>query len=580
MFNKYYQEELAYLREMGAEFSKAHPDGAHFLGEAGADPDVERLLEGFAFLTARIREKLDDDFPEILHDLVEIFWPHYLRPLPSLTILQFEALPQAAKETKLVPRGAEAQSAPLDGTPVRFRTVYDVTLQPWSIESLTLRGGAAAQLRLRLKLAEGVSLKKIAPSSLRLHLAGDAAASRGLYLLLRRYLKGVSAQPAGAAAPVPLPRAAVRPVGYAPGEALLPWPAVSFPGFRLLHEYFGFPAKFMFLDIAGLEDLAALPEAPAVDLVFDLARVPGDMPPVTASNVLLHCAPAVNLFAHDAHPLRLDQERSEYRVVPSGESPLHYEAYSLDKVTGLLKGSGRPQEYRPLHRFAASGGPEETRYYRHRLARGLTGERLELFLSPLPPDAPGAAPEVETLSLELTCSNGLLPVRLKIGDLSKPGPSTPSFARVRNVTPPTKPVAPPLGSGLYWKLLSHLSINYLSLTDLETLRSALALYHFRARADRQAETALRLLLDGLKRIAAAPEVRLLGGAPLRGLHVEVDVDEDALGGEGETFLFGTLLDEFLAQYVTVNAFCRLTLRGLKTGELHSWPMRTGARAAL
>ena len=580
MFNKYYQEELAYLREMGAEFSKAHPDAAHFLGEAGADPDVERLLEGFAFLTARIRQKLDDDFPELLQDLVEIFWPHYLRPLPSLSIVQFEALPQAAKEARNIPRGAEIQSVPVDGTPCRFRSVYDVALYPWSLEAVTLRTSAPPQLRLRLKPAEGVSLRKLPPSTLRLHLAGDAASSRGLYLLLRRYLKGISVQPAGASQALPLPRAAVRPVGFSPEEALLPWPAVSFPGFRLLHEYFGFPSKFMFLDITGLEGLASLPDAPAVDLLFDLTRVPSDMPPISTANVLLHCAPAVNLFEHDANPIRLDQERLEYRVLPSGENPQHYEVYSLDKVTGLLKGSGKPQEYRPLHRFAARGAGDEARYYRHRIARGLTGERLDLFLSPLPPDAPGAAPEVETLSLELTCSNGPMPAKLKIGDLNKAGASAPAFAKFRNVTPPTRPVPPPLGSGLYWKLLSHLSVNYLSLVDLETLRGVLALYHFRARVDRQAETSLRLMLEGLKRVAAAPATRLLDGSPVRGLHVEVDLDEDGFGGEGEAYLFGAILDEFLSQYVTLNAFCRLTVRGLKTGEIHPWPMRTGARAAL
>ncbi|HEX7901284.1 MAG TPA: type VI secretion system baseplate subunit TssF [Planctomycetota bacterium] len=580
MFNKYYQEELAYLREMGGEFSKAHPDAAHFLGESGADPDVERLLEGFAFLTARLRQKLDDDFPEILHDLVEIFWPHYLRPIPSMAVVQFEALTSAAKEQRVVPPGAEVQSVPVDGTPCRFRTIYDVPLVPWSIESVTLRGGAAPRLALRMRMNEGASSRKLASPLLRLHLTGDLAASRGLYMMLRRYLKGVSIQPAGAAQAVAQPRASVRPLGFAPGDALLPWPAASFPGFRLLHEYFAFPAKFMFVEVAGLEGLAALPEAPAFDLLFDFTRMPSDMPPVSAANLLLHCSPAVNLFAHDADPIRLDHERTEYKVIPSGENPTHYEVYSLDKATGLLKGSGKPQEYRPLHRFAARGAGDESRYYRHRIDRGLVADRLEMFLTPLPPDAPGAAPEVETLSMELTCSNGPLPSKLKIGDLKTPGPTAPAFAKFRNVTAPTRAVPPPLGSGLYWKLLSHLSINYLSLIDLETLRGTLALYHFRARQDRQAETTLRMMLEGIKRIAAAPTTRLLDGSPVRGLKVELDVDEEGFGGEGEAYLFGALLDEFLSQYVTVNAFCRLTVRALKAGEIHSWPMRTGTRAAL
>jgi type VI secretion system protein ImpG len=158
MLNKYYQDELAYLREMGQEFARANPQGAHFVGEASSDPDVERLLEGFAFLTARLRQKLENELPELTHSLLELLWPHYLRPIPSTTIIQFEALPQAAKEVRTIPRGAELHSIPVDGTPCRFRTVSDVTLAPLILETLTLRKDATPQLKLRFRLPDGVSL--------------------------------------------------------------------------------------------------------------------------------------------------------------------------------------------------------------------------------------------------------------------------------------------------------------------------------------------------------------------------------------------------------------------------------------
>lgn len=578
MFNKYYQDELVYLREMGAEFARAHPDHAHFLGEAGGDPDVERLLEGFAFLAARIRQKLDDEFPELLHDLLEIFWPHYLRVLPSTTILQFEALPQAARESRQIPRGSEVQSVPVDGTPCRFRTTADVTLHPLALEDVQLRAGTPGQLRLRLKVAEGASLRKAAPASLRLHLSGDPPVARALYLLLARRVTRISAQ-AGSAAPVPLGGATARAGGFSPAEALLPYGAVSFPGFRLLHEYFAYPAKFMFVDLQGLSGLSALGDAAAFDLVLDLERVPPETPPFGPANLLLNCAPAVNLFGHDAEPIRLDHERPEYRVVPSGGAPRHYEVYSVDKVVGLLRGSGRPQEYRPLHRFARSGG-EDTRFYRPRLARSPLGDRFEIFLQPLPPDVPGAMPEVETLSLELTCSNGALAAQLNPGDVSKPAPGSPAFARWRNLTRPTTPVPPPLGAALNWKLLSHLTLNYLSLVDLDALRDVVGLYNFRARVDRQAENAQRQMLDGLKRIAARPLTRLVAGAPVRGVAVDLEIDEDQMGGEGEAYLFGSILNEFLSQYVTINGFSRLTVRALRRGEIHEWPIHPGARTAI
>ena len=579
MFNKYYQDELAYLREIGQEFARAYPDAAHFIGEASHDPDVERLLEGFAFLTARIRQKLDDELPEVTHDLIEMFWPHYLRPVPSMTVLQFEPLPQASREVRPFPRGIEAVSVPVDGTPCRFRTTYDVQLTPLKLEAVSLRAEVPSQLRLRLRLPEGVPLKKLNLSSLRLHLAGDAAASRGLYLCLCRYLRKVWAQPAGSGAPVTLDRAAARGAGFSAAEAMLPYPAVSLHGFRLLQEYFAFPSKFLFVDVTGLEGLAALAPAPTFDLVFEFARLPDAMPPVTAANVLLNCAPAVNLFRHTAEPIRLDHERVEYAVRPVGQEGSHFEIYTVDKVTGLIRGTGRAQEYRPLLRFARPPD-EDVLFYRQRVDLSVTGEGSDLFVSPLPPRVPGALPEVETLSLDLTCTNRQLPSKLQIGDVSTLPGAAGTIARVRNVVRPAPSIPAPLGGDLHWRLLSHLAINYLSLVDLEALRAVLGLYNFRARVDRQAEQALRHLLQGLQKVSSRPSLRLLEGAPVRGISVEVEVDETHFGGEGEVYLFGSLLNEVFAQFVTVNAFCHVKVRGLKYGEIHEWPTRMGDRIIL
>jgi type VI secretion system protein ImpG len=579
VFNKYYQDELAYLREIGQEFARAYPDAAHFIGEASRDPDVERLLEGFAFLTARVRQKLDDELPEVTHDLIEMFWPHYLRPVPSMTVLQFEPLPQAAREVRPFPRGVEAVSVPVDGTVCRFRTIYDVPVVPLKLENASLRAEAPPQLRLRLRLPEGVALKKLNLTSLRLHLAGDTAASRGLYFCLCRHLKRVWAQPAGSGAPTALEGASVRPLGFSPAEAMLPYPAVSLHGFRLLQEYFAFPAKFLFVDAVGLEGLAALPPAPTFDLVFEFSRLPDAMPPITAANVLLNCAPAINLFRHSAEPIRLDHERVEYPVRPVGGEGAHYEIYAIDKVTGLVKGSGRAQEYRPLLRFARPPD-EDVLFYRQRVDVSVTGEGSDLYVSPLPPSAPGALPEIETLSLDITCTNRQLPSKLQIGDVSTLPGAAGTIARVRNVVRPAPSIPAPLGGDLHWRLLSHLAVNYLSLADLEALRAILGLYHFRARVDRQAEQALRHLLQGIQKISALPSVRLLEGTPVRGMSVEVEMDESHFGGEGEVYLFGSLLNEVYSQFVTVNAFCHLKVRGLKFGEIHEWPTRIGDRIIL
>jgi type VI secretion system protein ImpG len=577
--SKYYQDEVAYLRDLGAEFARAHPEAAHYVGESSRDPDVERLVEGFAFLTARVRQKLDDELPELTHSLLEMFWPHYLRPFPSSTLLQFEALPQAAKETRTIPRGTPVQSVPVDGTPCRFRTAWDLVLAPFSVESATLRPDAPAQLRVRLRLPDGVALSKVRPASLRFHLAGDAVVSRGLHLALCRYLRRVSVQPAAGGNAVPLPGASVKPVGFGAEEALLPFPVSSFPGFRYLQEYFSFPSKFMFVDVTGLEGLSALGDATSFDLVFELSRVPAGLPPISAAHVLLHCVPAVNLFGHEAEPIRLDQRRVEYRVVPSGQAAAHHEIFTIDKVSGVAAGSARTTEYRPFLRFAR-GAAGDARLYHQRLRPALSGEGSDVFLSILPGGGPGGVPEVETLSIELTCTNRRLPERLNLGDVSVPTAGSPTFAKFRNLVRPSATVPPPLDGDLHWRLLSHLALNYLSLADLDAFRRAVGLYHLRARIDRQAETALRLLLESIKKVSAAPTTRLVRGAPARGVAVELELDEDGAGGEGEAWLFGTVVDEFLGQYVAMNSFSRLQMKLQKCGEVHSWPTRSGSRILL
>lgn len=582
MFNKYYQDELAYFRELGREFAAANPDGAHFLGEASRDPDVERLVEGFAFLSARLKQKLEDELPEFTHAVVETFFPHYLRPIPSMTIVQFEAQAQAAREARTVPRATPLESVPVDGTACRFRTCYDALLAPVILESAAVRPETPPQIRLKFRMPEGATLKKTPFGALRFHLAGDFAVTRALYVSLCRYLRRVSAQATAGASPgTPrvLEQARVVPLGFSPQDALLPFPVGSFPAFRLLHEYFSFPSKFMFVDVLGLEGLAALGDATGFELNFELAQLPDPMPPINAGNLLLNCAPAINLFRQDADPIRVDHTRVEYRVRPQGKDPAHYEIYTIDKVAGLAKGLSKPVEYYPLFHFARPSGPD-ARYYRHRVEPAITGEGSEVSVGVLLPNSLEDVAEVETLSLDLTCTNRNLPSRLQPGQISVPTSGTPTFVKFRNLTRPSASVPAPNGDDLHWRFLSHLSLNYRSLVDLEALRAILRLYHFGSRVDRQAEQALRLLLDGLQRVASAPAVRMLEGVPIRGIAVEVDVNEDNLGSEGEAYLFGTLLNEFFSQYVTLNAFSRFTLKALKRGEVYTWPARIGQRIIL
>lgn len=578
MYAKYYQDELLFLRELGREFARANPDAAPFLAEQGSDPDVERLLEGFAFLTARIRQKLDDELPEFTHALMEMFWPHYLRPIPALTIMQFEANAQAAREARLIARGTEINSLPVDGTPCSFRTTADVNMLPVTLKAVEVRKGQQPQIVLRFRLPEGLMLDKVSIPALRLYLAGETPVCRALYLCLCRYATSIQCMRESMGAPsqpLALEGAAIRPAGFGENEGLLPYSRLSFPGFRLLQEYFAFAPKFMFVDIVGLGGLQKAGMAGGFDLVVNLSRLPDDMPPISAANVLLNCVPAVNLFKHDGDPIRIDLRRTEYKIRPAGSDPAHHEIYTIDKVTGLTRGSAKPREFRPLFRVGVAGAGGS--YYRARTERAIVGEGTDVHIAPVTGDIEG---EIETLSLELTCTNRRLPDKLGIGDISVPTSSSPAFARFKNITKPTQSVPPPLGDDLHWRLLSHLSINYFSLLEVETLRSLLTLYNFRARTDRQAENAHRLLLEGLLKISSQPATRMFMGSPVRGLDVEIEVNEENLGGDGEAFLLGNVLSEFFGQYVSLNAYSRLKVKGAKRAEIHSYPAKAGRRVML
>lgn len=572
MANDYYQDELLYLRESGREFARANPEAAKYLAEPGADPDVERLLEGVAFLTGRVRQKLDDELPELTHALLEALWPHYLRPLPAMTVLQFEATGVNQREAVRLPAGTLVDAVPVDGTACRFRTVYPVEVPPLRLERVEVEHGTPGRIRIVLKLRDGVSCARLGCDRLRLHLAGEPAVARALQLCLDRHVVRVEAVAGGARCALRLER-----VGFAPEEALLPFPGGSSSGFRHLQEYFAFPTKYQFVDVVGLRGLAALGEATAVTLELALDRVPTSLPPITAANLLIGCTPAVNLFEHDADPITYDRMRSEYRVRPTGHDPAHYEVHSVVRVQGLVRGEREPRTYHPLFHLGRTP-PAEVAYYQERRRPALLGGGADHYLSLR--DPPGTTAANESLSIQLLCTNRQLPAQLGIGDIRVATRQLPPGVAVRNLSVPTAAVSPVLAGDLHWRLLSHLTMNYSSVLDLAALRRLLGLYDLRALVDRHAEHAHQRLVEAIVAVRAEPATRLLDGVPIRGLGITIEVEGDRLGGVGEAHLLGAVLNEFVAQYVSLNAFTALSLKVVPTGDVLSWPPRLGRRALL
>lgn len=587
MFNRHYQDELLYLRELGAEFARAHPTAAHFLSTPGSDPDVERLLEGFAFLTARVRQKLDDELPEVTHELLGMLWPHFLRPVPSMSILEFSPVLPALRQTQRVARGVAVQSVPVEGTACRFRTAYDVVLQPLSIEQVQLEATAAGPSRLWIgfRLWNQAKIEALDLSRVRLYLHGDSTLTYALYYHLRLHVAEVLAGADGPdlrTATSALRTAAVEPAGMGEDESLIPYPARSFVGYRLLQEYFALQEKFLFFDLCGLERLREVEIGDRfwVEIRFDRALAPSLRP--TKDEVRLYCTPIVNLFEHESDPLRIDQTQVEYRLRPAGASPLHYEVYSIDKISGFAGGTAQERVIPSFHSFShdETNAPGPLQYYFSRLRLSVVDDRADTFLSFVNARSEQVVPPVETIVAQITCTNRRLCEALRVGDISVPTDTSPGFARFKNLTVPTPSVPPPLEGDLHWRLISHLSLNYVSLLSVEALRGVLGLYNYQAMRDPRASRANALRLEGIQSITARPKDLLLDGSLVRGLSIAIEMREDRFAADGDLYLFSSVLAEFFRLYASINSFTETSIRGVQKGERYHWPAEVGRRPLL
>lgn len=593
-FNHYYQSELTALRQLGRRFSERSPALAPFLAQSGRDPDVERLLEGFAFLTGRLRQKLDDELPELTHSLMHLLWPNYMRPLPAFSILQFEPLANAGPAL-LVPRDTPVESKPIDDVRCRFRTCFPTEVLPLQTSGLTYSvKGEGAILSLRLEMNCTGHLGELKLQRLRLHLAGERYISQMLYLGLLNNLDNVELVPLddrqqplndvyGRPHTFRLPGDRVRPVGFAEDEALIPYPLNTFRGYRFLQEYFAFQDKFLFVDLQGLGRLNELPEdqlkqARGLEIRFDIHRSGIQRLRPTLDNLKLHCTPIANLFNHDALPIRLDGKQDEYLLLPAEFDVQHCGVFSVENVTGWSPGGLGHQDYVLFESFehdASFDVPSARPHYSVRQRSSLLHEGLDTYLSFGTRDHESH----ETLSIELVCTNQNLPRRLKLGDICLPSEQTPESLRFRNITPVTPSYAPPLNRDFLWKLISNMSLNYLSLANVEALKVILETYDLPRYYDQHAEKVSKRLLGGLKSISHQHVDRLHRGLPVRGLRTELSIDPEGYICEGDLFVFASVLNEFFALYASLNSYHELRVKSTQ-GEVYQWTPRMGQQPLL
>ena len=597
----YYRRELGYLRHQGAEFGRRYPRVASQLdlsGNESPDPHVERLLESFAFLTARIQRTLDSEFPQIPAALLGVLYPHLTAPVPSMAIAQFTVDPGQARAAGgfTIASGTQLHAVATDGLPCRFRTGYPVTLWPIEVTAaairpaaefpfLDLRNDVASVLRLTLCGMGRVGFADLAPASLRFHINADPIAAGALYELLFNQVREVAIQPAGRAAPTRLlPAACVHPVGFDATEDVLPWPSHAHAAYRLIQEYFVFPDKFRFLDITGLGNLGTGAE---VELLFLLAEPPRRPLSIGPETFRLNCAPIVNLFRRTTEPIRLDQTQVDYRLQSDSHRERSTEIHSILKVSASSAFEDDSKLFQPFYAFdhtAADPGQRGARAFW--LARRQPTGRADLpgsdvTLSFVDLDFKPTRPPTQVVFAHTLCTNRGVAAQIPVGarlDIEVDAP----LAGITCLTKPTRQLAPPLGGQTLWRLVSHLSLNHLSLAGgehgLAALREILGLY------SAYDDASLRGQLTGLVGLNCRPVVRRIGNEAWRGFcrgtEIRLELDEERFIGS-HPFLLASVLNRFFGLYAAINSFTQLVLTSRQRhGIWKTWEPLAGDRSVL
>jgi len=596
---KYYEQELTYVREMGQEFARKYPKIAGRLlleKDRAADLHVERMIEAFAFLSGRIHKKIDDDFPEITQSLLNIIYPHYVAPIPSMTVAQFAPIKQNIAEGgyELCAKTA-LFSHPVDGTRCSFRTCTPVHIWPVEVIDAAFRepdhsrdDEALLYLNIELASFNNIPVSEILWERLRFFLNGQSHYMYRLHELLLNNAIGIELEGVnerGKREVVQLGPDAIRPVGFEDDEALMPFTSRSFPGYRLLLEYFCMPEKFLFFDLRGLERLRHLHWQSALTLRIFLNKLPKTKIGIDRQTFVLNAAPVVNLFSRIAEPIRIEHTRPEYRVIPDVRRQEVMEIFSLDRVSSANEsGTVETVEVKPFysirhHLAEAENLKRQVFWHANRRPSGKKGDHgTEMFLSFVDLGFAPTDPDAEILTAHVTCTNRDLPARLPFGnsngdfDLEQAAP----VAAITCLMKPSASRRPELGGGLQWRLISHLSLNYMSIVQggVDALKEILRLYDYENSSTTQQQ------INGIVAIGAQHVTRRLGQSFCRGVLVTVELDEEKFIGAG-LYLFASILERFLAQYVSVNSFSQLVVKTVQGKEvLKQWPPRSGDRVLL
>jgi len=593
---EYYKRELTYLRRRGVDFARQYPKvaGRLELGlDQSPDPHIERLIESFAFLTARIQYDLESEFPRLAAAMLGTLYPQFTSPIPSMTIAKFDVDPVQGKLTSahVIPKHTPLYAQTRQGQMCRFRTCYPVELLPVTVSEAIFESTdkydfldrapeVALVLRLRIETQAG-PLTELDFTRLRFYLKGDRMLVHTLYELLFNHVIRSAILPETGGRPVYLPSDAIRPVGFGPEEDVLPYPANAHAGYRLLQEYFTFPEKFLFLDIHHLNEKKS---EKFFDLLFLLNEMPASRLSIDRDTFCLGCSPVINLFPKTTEPIRLDQRRDEYRIHPDKRREKITEIHSILSVSASSDVRDTLMTFEPYFSFNHLMERREHRSF-YLFRRQETGRRnlpgTDMLLSFVDLDFNPDVPPVNTVFAHTLCTNRHMAEELPAGAILQIDKAAP-LSVITALAKPTLQIDPPMEGGTLWRLISHLSLNYLSLSEgedsLKALREILRLYCFTDHSDDHQQIA------GIREMSCRRTVRRVGADAwrgfCRGIEVSLTFDERLYVGSS-AFLLASVLNRFLPLYASVNTFTRLIIHSSqREGVWKKWEPMVGDQIVL
>lgn len=581
--NQYFANEQAYLKELVNQIAIDKPHLVDLLSNSLQDPDGARLMEGLAYLSGNLREQLDGQFSELTNSLVNMLWPAYTRPFPSMTIVEYQSDYQSLSRASKIPAGQPFVARPLyvqGDNPnsdslhqCHFSQCRDVWLIPAKIEQVHQQSAA---IEIVFKLDKPCVLAEIGLDKLRIHLHGAVYTTNQLFYLLSHRIK--QATLVTEYHQLPLDNFAALPVGFKKEDALLPYPKNSYDGYRILQEYFCFPEAFMFMDIKGLEDLPLALKTDSFKLVINFETEIPDAVVIRDDSIKVNCVPAANIFKIDSEAIDLTGKSDDYILSASYRTPLCYDIFSINQVQGLRY----PQNASPyavtytafesFHHQSHILKENNRGYYRLKINHDKEAIGYRHTLSFARDNETQLQKCEETVSVSLNCTNRNIASRLSTHSISLDKEFIPEGAlSASNLFKPTVPLYPLLGQTLYWSELTNLSLNYQSLLNLTSLKQILQLYDLPAVFHRQTARQSQQCLDSLLDLQTERVEHFYRGLPVRGLKTTLTVRQSAFLSEGSLYLFCTVIAQFFALYTSVNMFHELEVINIDNKETYRWP---------